>query len=498
MEPGKSSPLVKVLLLATSAFLCAALVCAYGWYSTRNRPLKIESLSPNEVQHLVQQYFTKAPGVLLRTWFCPDIGSIFAPNTKISLWNDTFTSNEIGMRTHSVEKPADVFRVVFDGDSWAYGMGVTLDKSFPAQFEALANKYSGSAKKIQAWTLALPGWNTENEMSALEAFWDRIRPDAVVLCPTENDIDGSQDVGPSGEWCRPFWPTDYDLGVKSDAWDSPLTRRLWRDVFRRIRRTELLLEQHHVPMSLFFVGNWLGGEPFAHYHLSQAGIKAPYLVAPPEFYVPPYVGAPQDFGHGTPQAYDAFARMIYRLVEKQLGWKPLPDAMLAKRTSGEPVPVFTKTPEGNWREVHEKGMQAWIAKGVPKFSEQFVAGSETSPRQCWGTMDWKSGLVRRSTAILLHRQPSASKLLIQVARVPELKSLYPLDVKITIPSFSQDVTVSRTIAADGPDAQTIDAPIPKDIPAGNVMEVLFLLPRASVGNDLMPQSLKITRIEQKP
>jgi hypothetical protein len=497
MQPATSNRLAKFLLFCTTLFLILSLISGYGWYSLRKNRLKIENLSPTEVNQLVHQYLAKSPGAFIRAWFCPDIGYVLRPNVKIELWRDTFGTNTIGMRTHPVEKPANTFRVLFVGDSWTFGTGVKQEQAFPAQFEALANQHAGASQKIQAWTLALGGWNTENEMSAMEAFLERLEPDAVVVCPTENDIDGSQDAAPSGDWCRPFWPPEYDLGVKAPCWDSPLQRRLWSSVFGRIRKSELLLKRYKVPMFIFFVGGWRGGEPMAHHYVSQAGIEAPYLVVPLEFYGGQYGGGEQHYHHGSPLAYQVFGNLIYQMVEKTLNWKPLPDAVRAKRPNGQPVTAFLKTPPGNWLETYTKMLNDNLSRGILKSAETFVPGTPTAMPLAWGTMDWDNGLVRRSTVVLLVRKAGATKVVVHLERLSGLKYLYPLELKFTIPSFEKDLSCTHTISADGPQVQTFDVPIPADIVPGRFMEVMILAPRASLRDDFMPQCTRVVRMEQK-
>ena len=126
------------------------------------------------------------------------MGYTLAPNAQVRAWRDSFVTNELGYRTGPVVKEPGTFRVLFVGDSWTFGMGVTETESYPKVFERLAASHAGLERKVEAWSLALPGYNTLNELAALWFYFDRLEPDLVVVSPTRNDNHSTRVVLPGG------------------------------------------------------------------------------------------------------------------------------------------------------------------------------------------------------------------------------------------------------------------------------------------------------------
>ena len=161
-----------------------------------DKRISIDALSPEDRQALVEQFFSVATNAYSPAWFSPVVGFTLRRNQKVRAWGSSFDTNALGYRTHPVRKPENVLRVLFLGDSWTFGLGVDEKESFPHQFEVLANRVAEGDRPIEAWNLALPGYNLLNAIGALDAFADRLQPDAVVFCPTPNDNFSSHRVLP--------------------------------------------------------------------------------------------------------------------------------------------------------------------------------------------------------------------------------------------------------------------------------------------------------------
>jgi lysophospholipase L1-like esterase len=82
------------------------------------------------------------------------------------------------------EKPAGVRRIALLGDSVAFGAGVAAGAELPAQ---LAARLAGAAPPTEVLNLAVPGYDTLDEVAFLEAVGLPLAPDVVVLAYCIND-----------------------------------------------------------------------------------------------------------------------------------------------------------------------------------------------------------------------------------------------------------------------------------------------------------------------
>ncbi len=484
--------LATVLLVLATLFFCLCLLLAAGWYLAwkQGSRLDIGRLSPNQAQTLVQQYLDRSPSVLRYAFFEPKIGYTLTPNTRMSVWGDTFSSNGLGYREGPVPKAADTYRVLFVGDSWAYGMGVTLRESFPHQFAAIANNNAGLEKQITAWNLSLPGYNAINELAALEAFFDLLEPDAVVLCPTTNDIDGTKKVNLAGnlqipkrgEWQELF------LDWRSQYLDSYLNQKQWEETFGTYSLLARRLSAKGIPFFLFFSADWLH-EPVVHDLMVRANVQAPYAIVPREFLTGKW-RRQEIYGHGTPAAYTVFARIIYHMVATELGWRQLREQI--KTRDGSEVAFYAGPPPGNWAAESKP-----ILKGRVVPSYDFEPGAEHSVQQVMSGVDWKTGVVSSNPGlVLLRRKAGATRLRLRLKPLPRARFLYPLEVTVTIPSRSGGVRVTGQLSEDGEAIQTIEMDLPPDIEPGSGIDVIIETERSVLDMHFIARSFYLVGIEQ--
>ncbi|HYU31734.1 MAG TPA: GDSL-type esterase/lipase family protein, partial [Thermoanaerobaculia bacterium] len=330
MQPP--SRLTHAFALLASVCLVLAAACAFGWWRAAHRErLGLDSLGPEERQALLDEMIAVSPGAFAPAYFEPAVGYTLRRG-KITAWTDTFRANEIGYRTVSLTKakPAGTFRVVFLGDSWTFGLGIREAETFPRRFEEIARQLgAGGGRRVQAVNLGMPGYNTANEIAALDFFWERVRPDAVVLCPTGNDADSSANVLANGSLTRQgverdAFGEDHSLVFRAHLVDSFKFRRRWRANFQAIRELEARLRARGVPLVLFFTATW--DEPFAHALVREAGLTTPYVVTPRVLASPRWRN-PAPWGHGNASANRLYGAMVYKLVAETLGWPaaPAPD-----------------------------------------------------------------------------------------------------------------------------------------------------------------------------
>jgi hypothetical protein len=490
-SPPPSLRLTRALAVLASAAVAVALVCAWGWHRAARDRMALDALSPEERQELAQEMLAASPGAFVPALFEPAIGYTLRPRQRIAAWGDTFEANEIGYRTAPLPGRRGgrrVFRVVFLGDSWTFGEGVREPESVPARFAELANRLGAAGRPVQALNLGLPGYNTYNEVAALDFFYDRLRPDAVVICPTANDADSTANVLPNGSLTR--------LGIERDEFgnDHPLAlswlvdsfqfHSRWRRNFDQIHGLEERLRARHVPLLIYFAASW--DPPFAHSLIQGSGITAPYVVTPRGLASPRWRNPPP-WLHGTVAANRLYGHMVYRGLAEILGWPPPPPP----EEKAADVPLYRRPPAGVEAEAH-----ALLAKATESLPERYVPGRDALG-QCIGPMDCVTGLTGKATTVLVRRRAGATRLEVALRRLPNAPSIVPLAVRVSIPSPSGGTEARAVLTAAGPDPLIVRLPIPPDVPAGAALDVTIRAGRAvSAPVVLAPRSLFVAGIEQ--
>lgn len=487
-SPSPSPILLRTLAALTSGSLALALVCAWGWYRVRQERISIDALSPEERQALAEEMMATSPGAFVPALFEPAVGFTLKPG-PIEAWGGSFSANEIGYRTWPLRRGGrQSFRVVFLGDSWTFGLGVSGEESFPRVFEELANRLGAAEGRVVAFNLGLPGYNTLNEVAALDFFYDRLRPDAVVISPTPNDADSAGNVLPNGSLT--YAGTERDgFGDPATAFhlqavDSFKLRSRWRKAFGEIRRLEERLDERGVPLLVYFAATW--EEPFAHALMRESGVKAPYVVTPAELTKGRFRNPPP-WRHGTAEANRLYAHMVYRGMAERLGWPPPPPAE-EKRAE---APLHRRPPaEGpELRELVERERR--------RIPERYEPGPGADV-QCQGGLHCATGLLRKAGLIWVRRQPGAARIAVALRRLGHAPSLYPLPVEISIPSPSGGTRKTVVLPATGPETHRFVLDLPADLPPGAVLDVTLRAERAvSAPRVLSPRALFVAGIEQE-
>jgi lysophospholipase L1-like esterase len=103
-----------------------------------------------------------------------------------------FSTNSSGFRgpdfpeVNSAKDPAKDFNIVVVGDSYAFGYGVDYENTFPRIIE---RELSSSGAPIKVFDLAVPGYDTAEELATLKEFARRLHPDLILLSYHLNDIE---------------------------------------------------------------------------------------------------------------------------------------------------------------------------------------------------------------------------------------------------------------------------------------------------------------------
>jgi hypothetical protein len=229
------------------------------------------------------------------------------PNTNyVKVLGDTFTTNDLGFRAAPTSpKPSGVKRIVIVGDSWTYGQGVRYEETFANQLQKMLNR---NGERWQVYNLAMPGWNTANEIAALRSFFSRLQPDIVVFCPTSNDIDDSLEVW-NGRLLRPGFASGA-MFRSSYEYESR-----WIDVFKRLQSEVEWLKRQGVPSLVYFLWRKL-----TSYYAGLAGFSSPYTVVPTEYIEEYRLRKDIDAGeHATPKGHELIATYLHNaLLEGRL------------------------------------------------------------------------------------------------------------------------------------------------------------------------------------
>jgi hypothetical protein len=479
----------RLLLVLAAAGLAGTAVCAAGWIWTARQRVSVETLDPETRQALVADLLEQSPGAFVPAWFHPPIGYTLRPGARITAWDDTFTANELGYRTAPAAKARGTLRVVFAGSSWTFGMGVPVGETVPAQFERLAAG-AAAGRRVEAWNLSLPAYNLLHELAALEFFFDRLRPDAVVLCPTVNEVDSGSNVLPNGSLTRAGvvrdgFGADQSLVYSLRLVDSHQFLARWRFAFAEARRAEQRLRARGVPLLVHFTGTW--DEPFAHRLVAESGLTSPYVITPPGLTRAGFRNPPPH-RHATPAANHLYAQMVYAALAPALGWRPLENLDPRAR-----VPVFG--PADARREA--PGAAALLADATERLPDRYLP-SPQAMAQCVGDHQCATGVMGRATTILVRRRAGATRLAVTVRRLPGLPSLYPLPLSAEILSAAGGVRAASTVPAGGPDVHRFSLPLPSDVPPGAALDVVLRAGKVvSAPEALAPRSVRIVEISQE-
>ncbi len=500
------STFTNVLLGLTSLALCGLVLCAVGWYRASLHEVALTDLTAEQRQGLVETMVQVSPGAHRWAFFEPRLAYTLRPDSPLEIWNSTFVSNSLGYRTAPPEKRPGTFRIVFVGDSWTYGMGVERQESYPEVLARLANEHAGLSSDVEAWTLALPGYNLHNSLAGLDFFFNTLQPDAVVVAPSGNDNHSSNTVLPNGsQWGDGLLQDElgepHQLTYRARRLDTYRFEERWRQAFDRLRRTEVRLAAQGLPLYLFFVARWQ--EVDVHGRVAAAGLEAPYTIVPMAWTLDPWT-LPPPIGHGSPQAQRLYARLLYRGLAQRLDWPPLPPDPSLDTPAGETrvtsadidrVPLFAAPPPGrDW-----SGERTALARD---HTRRLIPSGFRPPveelAQVAGPIDPHTGMVGRAATVLVRPAAADRWLTVTVSPLPDAPFLYPMEFEVRIASAAGGSRVRAEIDADLPE-QRLSLPIPADIPTGAALDVIMVAENSiSSPQVLAGQSLIVREISTSP
>lgn len=89
-------------------------------------------------------------------------------------------------RDYTLEKPENTFRIIVLGDSFTFGFGLDIEKTFPYIFEEMLNR-GFSKTHYEVLNFGLPGANTAVEVNFLKEKGLKYDPDLVIIGFLHND-----------------------------------------------------------------------------------------------------------------------------------------------------------------------------------------------------------------------------------------------------------------------------------------------------------------------
>ena len=135
----------------------------------------------------------------IRYSFDPEVRYLPLPNQRGWIDDGFVTTNSLGFRGHepASPKPQGRFRVVAVGDSVTFGFGVNDADTFCAQVEQKLRARM-PALDLDVVNIAVPGYDTRQEVSLLRRNVARLEPNLVLVGLYSNDVPDSLEDGAGG------------------------------------------------------------------------------------------------------------------------------------------------------------------------------------------------------------------------------------------------------------------------------------------------------------
>jgi hypothetical protein len=134
----------------------------------------------------------------------PVRGQRFAPNYTGWFAGVPIHINNLGFRDprdYQLTKGPRTFRIVTLGDSVTFGHSSVYEHTYPYLLEQRLKKWRPDVD-WQVWNVAVPGYNTSQELAHLKEIGPVFKPDLAIVGFFENDLVDNRDVGEPGLFRR--------------------------------------------------------------------------------------------------------------------------------------------------------------------------------------------------------------------------------------------------------------------------------------------------------
>ncbi len=183
------------IILAVFGTLFGALLCLPVYFFLTSKPkggafTSVADLRKSMTEH--DQRDVKDDGsVSLRSIIEPNVSDdiiyTLRPNLNVKFQGVPVRTNSFAMRgpETTLEKPADTYRIMLLGDSFAFGWGVNEEESFARLLEKKLSEQT--QKKVEVLNFGTPGYSTFQEVSHFLSTGINFSPNAVLVFYIEND-----------------------------------------------------------------------------------------------------------------------------------------------------------------------------------------------------------------------------------------------------------------------------------------------------------------------
>jgi GDSL-like lipase/acylhydrolase family protein len=130
----------------------------------------------------------------------PVRGQRFAPNYTGWFAGVPIHINNLGFRDprdYQLAKGPRTFRIVTLGDSVTFGHSSVYEHTYPYLLEQQLKRWRPDVD-WQVWNVAVPGYNTSQELAHLKEIGPQFKPDLVVVGFFENDLVDNREIGEPG------------------------------------------------------------------------------------------------------------------------------------------------------------------------------------------------------------------------------------------------------------------------------------------------------------
>ena len=214
------------------------------------------------------------------------IGYVFNPALKTAnLWapdgGSEYRINQLGLRGREIgKKGPEGLRIVLVSDSWFWGWKLPDAERLEVQLKSMLDKHFPS-NAYEVITVAMPGWNVENEAAFLEDHMDLLEPDIIVWSLASNDSWTTPGVLPPGQLASKM--------SRSSVWLCPETNfrspeaPSWQVVKAWNKNIELMNDikrTYNVPIIALFADGW---KTFASMLRTINKAEFPIFVTSPDY-----------------------------------------------------------------------------------------------------------------------------------------------------------------------------------------------------------------------
>lgn len=212
----KSPMRVLTLLLVICSISVPTAAVFTGYFFFQNQEienLKIQLLSENELQ--AQLVNAQPLEKSLVPHLVDDIGYVLNPHMERSAFraheDDSYPVNSLGLRGQEITtKKEGAIRILIVGDSLVFGWKLLEKDRLSNVLNKYASKINTAKKKVEFFTIALPGWNVKSERAFLESHLRLLDPDLVIWWTIPNDVEDVAGAIPPGILARWASPQDKD------------------------------------------------------------------------------------------------------------------------------------------------------------------------------------------------------------------------------------------------------------------------------------------------